>query len=65
MRKNKAFDIENISSFILNSQPSEWRNTIKEHILNGQASCFGASSIDIYLVAYVSETHGAGKSRFF
>ncbi|WP_010077403.1 hypothetical protein [Clostridium cellulovorans] len=33
--------------------------------MEGRPNDFGASCIDIYLVAYVSETYGKGKEKFF
>lgn len=64
-RSYKAYMIEEIKSIILNTPKSNWKETIRKHILSGKPSNFGASCIDIYLVAFVAETYGAGKKTFF
>ncbi|WP_113674321.1 toll/interleukin-1 receptor domain-containing protein [Vallitalea guaymasensis] len=64
-RSYKAYNIEDIKSQIIYSPETEWVNIIRKHILDGLPSDFGASCIDIYLVAYVSETYGKGKDKFF
>ncbi|MBE6069331.1 MAG: hypothetical protein E7211_16830 [Clostridium lundense] len=64
-RSYKAYRIENIESEIIYSPKSEWRQIIRRHILGGNPLDFGASCIDIYLVAYVTETYGKGKEKFF
>lgn len=64
-RSYKAYKIEDVKHKIICSPESEWNQIIREHILNGQPSDFGASCIDIYLVAYVTETYGKGKDKFF
>lgn len=61
----KAYKIEDIKSKIMNSPSSEWRDIIRKHILNNKPSYFGAGCIDIYLVAYVTETFGTEKEIFF
>jgi hypothetical protein len=65
MRSYKAYKIDEIKSEILNSEKNKWTEIIKRHILSGRPSEFGASCIDIYLVAYVSQTIGLGKDKFF
>ncbi len=64
-RSYNAYRIKEISSRILDSQRSEWGNIIREHILIGRPSDFGANCIDIYLVGYVSKKYGSGKDNFF
>lgn len=64
-RSYKAYNIEDIKSQIIYSPETEWVKIIRKHILDGTPSNFGASCIDIYLVAYVSETYGKGKDKFF
>lgn len=64
-RSYKAYKIEDVSGKILQSPKHEWKEIIREHILSRRPSDFGASVIDIYLVAYVTETFGAGKEKFF
>ncbi len=64
-RSYNAYRIDKVKIKILNSHNEEWKEIIRNHILQGDPSDFGASCIDIYLVAYVSETFGAGKRRFF
>ncbi|GKX30758.1 hypothetical protein SH1V18_32380 [Vallitalea longa] len=64
-RSYKAYKIEDIKSQIIYSHSSEWVQIIRNHILNGNPIEFGASCIDIYLVAYVSQMHGKGKDKFF
>ncbi len=64
-RSYKAYKIEDIKSKIIYSPKSEWVQIIRKYILDGNPSNFGASCIDIYLVAYVSESYGKGKEKFF
>lgn len=64
-RSYKAYKIDEIKGEILNSPKHKWKEIIRKHILYGRPSDFGASCIDIYLVAYVAETYGAGKEKFF
>lgn len=64
-RSYKSYKIEEISTKIINSQKSDWSEILRNHILAGKPSSFGASCIDIYLVAYISENYGTGKKRFF
>ena len=64
-RSYKAYRIEEIKSEILCSPKNEWKEIVRKHILKGLPSRFGASCIDIYLVAYVAETCGSGKDKFF
>jgi len=63
-RSYKAYRIEDIECDIIHLPKSKWKQTIRKHILDGHPSEFGASCIDIYLVAYVSETYGKGKEKF-
>jgi len=64
-RSYDAYGIDEVKIKIHNSHKEEWKEIIRNHILQRDPSDFGASCIDIYLVAYVSETFGAGKKRFF
>lgn len=64
-RSYQAYLIDEIKGEILNSQKHKWTEIIRKHILNGRPSDFGASCVDIYLVAYVAETYGASKDKFF
>ena len=64
-RSYKAYKIEDIKNKILNSTEVSWKEIIRNHILAGKPSEFGASCIDIYLIAFVGETYGAGKNIFF
>ncbi len=64
-RSYKAYRIEEIKNEILNLPEGNWKEIIRKHILNGNPSEFGASCIDIYLVAYVAETYGKGKDIFY
>lgn len=63
-RSYDAYRIDEIKSRILESPEESWREIVRDHILGGNPSGFGASCIDIYLVAYVSETFGVGKEAF-
>lgn len=63
-RSFKAYQTEEIKDEILSSNQSEWKDIIRKHILSKRPSELGPSAIDIYLVAYVSETIGAGKEVF-
>lgn len=64
-RSYKAYRIEEIKNEILNSPEAGRKEIIRKHILAGKPSEFGASCIDIYLVAFVAETYGKGKEIFF
>ncbi|WP_197282639.1 hypothetical protein [Bacillus sp. FJAT-18017] len=64
-RSYKAYQIEKIKPALLKASPLERKLLIKQHILNEDPNDLGASCIDIYLVAYVAETFGPGKERFF
>ena len=64
-RSYKAYIIDDIKNKIMSSPESEWKDIIRAHILSKKPSDFGASLIDIYLVAYVCETNGPSKSEFF
>jgi len=64
-RSYKAYCIDDIKDRILNSLAYEWKVIVRENILSKRPSDLGASAIDIYLVAYVAETYGAGKDVFF
>lgn len=64
-RSYDAYLINKVETQLYNSREEDWKKIIRNHILLGDASNFGASCIDIYLVAYVAETFGAGKKKFF
>jgi len=64
-RSYKSYQIEKIKNRILAAEPKQWKTIIREHILANRPSDFGASVIDIYLVAYVAETFGPEKQTFF
>lgn len=63
-RSYKAYNIEAIKSLILKADEKNWPNLIRNHMLYGEKALFGASCIDIYLVAYVSNEYGHGKDIF-
>ena len=52
-RSYKAYLIEEIKTSFMTSPEDEWKDIVREHILSRRPSDFGASVIDIYLVAYV------------
>ena len=64
-RSYKAYRIEEIKNELLNSSEASWKAIVRRHILAGRPSEFGASCIDIYLVAFVGQTYGEGKATFF
>ena len=64
-RSYKAYRIEEIKNEILNSPEASRKDIVRKHILAGRPSEFGASCIDIYLVAFVAENHGKGKELFY
>lgn len=64
-RSYQVYRIDKIQNEILSSSPEKWKNIIKQHILNGDPKDFGASCIDIYLVAFVAENYSPGKDSFF
>jgi hypothetical protein len=64
-RSYEAYQIERVKARILKSKREDWKDIIRDHILRLDPHEIGASCIDIYLVAYVSENHGFGKARFF
>jgi len=63
-RSYDSYRIDKVKIKIHNSRKEDWKEIIRNHILQEHPSDFGASCIDIYLVAYVSEIFGAGKRRF-
>ena len=52
----KAYCLNEIQDLILESYQDDWPQIIKEHLLRKDPIELGASAIDIYLVAYVTET---------
>lgn len=60
-----AYKIDDIKNDIINSDKSEWPGIIRSHILSKRPPEFGASVIDIYLVAYVAENFHEGRETFF
>jgi len=63
-RSYNAYLIDEIKDRIFSSSQIEWKNVLRNHILNSKSFSLGASVIDIYLVAFVSETYGVGKEIF-
>ena len=63
-RSYRAYCLGEIQDLIVESYPEEWPEIVKEHILSKDVNDLGASCIDIYLVAYVTETFGVGKEVF-
>lgn len=63
-RSYNAYQIDDIKDEILNSSSDQGKEKIKEHIVNKDVDEFGASCIDIYLVAYVAENYGKGRQNF-
>jgi hypothetical protein len=64
-RSYHAYLIEEIKSSILFANQSQRKDIIRTHLLKHRPSDFGASVIDIYLVAYVAQTYGPGRNTFF
>ncbi|MGL5313580.1 MAG: hypothetical protein ACRC92_10055 [Peptostreptococcaceae bacterium] len=60
-----AYQLDDIKIELLTSNESDWKDIIKNHIVCNMPSYFGASCIDIYLVAYIAESFGEGKDIFF
>ncbi len=60
----KSYCINEIQDLILESYQEDWPEIMKSHILSKDPGELGASVIDIYLVAYVTETIGVGKETF-
>ena len=60
----KAYCVNEIQDLILESYQEEWPEIMKSHILSKDPIELGASVIDIYLIAYVTETLGIGKEGF-
>lgn len=60
----KAYCVNEIQDLILESYQEEWPEIMKTHILSKDPIELGASVIDIYLIAYVTETLGVGKEGF-
>lgn len=63
-RSYRAYQIDNIKSQIMESSPSDQIELIRNHMLDGHPADFGASCVDIYLVAFVAENYGVGKETF-
>jgi hypothetical protein len=64
-RSYRAYLIDEIKGNIIYADSHQWREILRKHLLQQRLSDFGASVIDIYLVAYVSQTYGIGKNTFF
>lgn len=64
-RSYHAYQINEIHDQLMTASQSEKIMLIRNHILNGHPKDFGASCIDIYLVAFVAENYGLGKQIFF
>jgi hypothetical protein len=63
-RSYKAYNIEAIKNCLMDLDSSKWPEVLKNHILTGDKSKFGASCVDIYLIAYVAHKYGIGKAVF-
>ena len=63
-RAYKAYQIEKMKESIMSATPEQRKNIIKQHILVENPNDFGPNCIDIYLVAYVSEKYGSGRTTF-
>ena len=63
-RSYKAYNIEDIKRDILSANQNDWPSIIRNHILTGDKSLFGASCVDVYLVAYVANEFGIGRGVF-
>ncbi|MFJ7678646.1 hypothetical protein ACIQXQ_11460 [Peribacillus sp. NPDC097198] len=61
----KAYQLEGIKTDLLSVEGDERIKLIRDHILNGEPTYFGANCIDMYLVAYVTENNCIGKDQFF
>ena len=64
-RSYKSYQIEKIKLAVMSVSGEDRIKLIKQHILNGDPNDFGASCIDIYLVAYVAEQYITGKQAFY
>jgi len=65
-RSYNAYRIDEIKAQILETtDQNTWKKIIRNHVLSKESSSLGASCIDIYLVAYVSENYSMGKDQFF
>lgn len=63
-RSYMAYNIDDIKMDILKADENNWPGMVREHILTGDKSKFGASCVDVYLVGYVAHEHGVGKDVF-
>lgn len=63
-RSYKHYNLEKIQKHILSVNGEKQINILREHILNSSFEEIGASTFDIYIVAYVSENIDIGKSAF-
>ena len=64
-RSYDAYLINKVETQLYNSREEDWKEIIRNHILQENPLELGASCIDIYLVAYVATTFGGGKEIFF
>lgn len=64
-RSYKAYKIGKIESKLKESNRSKWPEIIRENILKLHGEDIGASCLDIYFVAYVSENYGTGVDILF
>jgi len=64
-RSYQAYLIDKIKDKLLDSSTEEQKDIIRNHILESKPTDLGANCIDIYLVAYVTENYGSGKTIFF
>ncbi|SEJ41675.1 hypothetical protein SAMN04487995_4583 [Dyadobacter koreensis] len=65
LRSYHGYNIESIKSRLLTADSETQRiEIIKSHILDNFPNSFGPHFVDIYLVAYLTEFFGPGKSVF-
>jgi hypothetical protein len=60
----KAYNIEDVKMNIIKAEEAEWPKVIRNHLLIGDKTLFGANCVDIYLVGYVANEFRVGKSYF-
>ncbi|MYL53841.1 hypothetical protein GLW08_10890 [Pontibacillus yanchengensis] len=62
-RSYDAYRIDDIKPYLLEGTVQENIHLLKKHILRSNIKDLGPNCIDMYLVAYVAETHGPGKDE--
>ena len=60
----KAYCMNEIQDLLLESYQEDGPEIVREHLLRKDPKELGASAVDIYLVAYITETYGVGKEIF-